>query len=77
MIDPLERRADDYFASTSGTSVPRSSAGFYELIFIWGQDDHGTVARVRKCREAMGYDRPPCDASSPGFALCAMDRTWR
>ncbi|MGH2463827.1 MAG: DALR anticodon-binding domain-containing protein, partial [Candidatus Limnocylindrales bacterium] len=33
------------------------SRGFDELIYIWGADHHGTVARVRNAAEAMGYDR--------------------
>ena len=31
--------------------------GFDQLIYIWGADHHGTVARVRNAAEAMGYDR--------------------
>ena len=33
------------------------SRGFDHLIYIWGADHHGTVARVRNAAEAMGYDR--------------------
>ena len=33
------------------------SRGFDELIYIWGQDHHGTVARVRNAAEAMGFDK--------------------
>ena len=32
------------------------SRGFDHLIYIWGADHHGTVARVRNAAEAMGYD---------------------
>jgi arginyl-tRNA synthetase len=33
------------------------SRGFEDLVYIWGADHHGTVARVRNAAEAMGYDR--------------------
>ena len=33
------------------------SRGFDHLIYIWGADHHGTVARVRNAAEAMGYDK--------------------
>nr|MBA3234653.1 arginine--tRNA ligase [Chloroflexota bacterium] len=31
--------------------------GFDHLIYVWGADHHGTVARLRNAAEAMGYDR--------------------
>ena len=40
-----------------GYVVEKFSRGFDELIYIWGADHHGTVARVRNAAEAMGYDR--------------------
>ncbi|HEV8054825.1 MAG TPA: DALR anticodon-binding domain-containing protein, partial [Candidatus Limnocylindrales bacterium] len=33
------------------------SRGFDKLIYVWGADHHGTVARNRNAAEAMGYDR--------------------
>ena len=33
------------------------SRGFDQLIYVWGADHHGTVARVRGAAEAMGFDR--------------------
>ncbi len=33
------------------------SRGFDHLLYVWGADHHGTVARVRNAAEAMGYDR--------------------
>jgi arginyl-tRNA synthetase len=32
------------------------SRGFDHLIYVWGADHHGTVARVRNAAGAMGYD---------------------
>jgi arginyl-tRNA synthetase len=46
-----------YFASDIGYVTEKFSRGFDQLIYIWGQDHHGTVARVRNAAEAMGYDR--------------------
>jgi arginyl-tRNA synthetase len=46
-----------YFASDIGYLTEKFSRGFDELIYIWGVDHHGTVARVRNAAEAMGYDR--------------------
>jgi arginyl-tRNA synthetase len=46
-----------YFAADIGYLVEKFSRGFDELIYIWGADHHGTVARVRNAAEAMGYDR--------------------
>ena len=46
-----------YFASDIGYLAEKFSRGFDELVYIWGQDHHGTVARVRNAAEAMGYDK--------------------
>jgi arginyl-tRNA synthetase len=46
-----------YFASDIGYVSEKFSRGFDKLIYIWGADHHGTVARVRNAAEAMGYDK--------------------
>jgi arginyl-tRNA synthetase len=46
-----------YFAADIGYVTEKLSRGFDQLIYIWGADHHGTVARVRNAAEAMGYDR--------------------
>jgi arginyl-tRNA synthetase len=46
-----------YFAADIGYLEEKFSRGFEHLIYIWGADHHGTVARVRNAAEAMGYDR--------------------
>ncbi len=46
-----------YFASDIGYVTEKFDRGFSELIYIWGADHHGTVARVRNAAQAMGYDR--------------------
>lgn len=46
-----------YFAADIGYVTEKFSRGFDHLIYIWGADHHGTVARVRNAAGAMGYDR--------------------
>ncbi len=46
-----------YFAADIGYVTEKFSRGFGHLIYIWGADHHGTVARVRNAAEAMGFDR--------------------
>ena len=46
-----------YFGSDVGYVVDKFSRGFDRLIYIWGEDHHGTVARLRNAAAAMGYDR--------------------
>ena len=49
--------APTYFASDIGYVSEKFSRGFDKLIYIWGADHHGTVARVRNAAEAMGFDK--------------------
>ncbi len=46
-----------YFASDIGYVAEKFSRGFDELIYVWGEDHHGTVARVRNAAAALGFDR--------------------
>jgi len=46
-----------YFAADIGYVAEKFARGFDHLIYIWGADHHGTVARLRNAAEAMGYDR--------------------
>ncbi len=48
--------APTYFAADIGYVTEKFSRGFDHLIYIWGADHHGTVARVRNAAQAMGYD---------------------
>ena len=45
-----------YFAADIGYVTEKFSRGFEHLIYVWGADHHGTVARVRNAAAAMGYD---------------------
>jgi arginyl-tRNA synthetase len=46
-----------YFAADLGYVTEKFSRGFDHLIYIWGADHHGTVARLQNAAEAMGFDR--------------------
>jgi arginyl-tRNA synthetase len=46
-----------YFAADIGYVTEKFSRGFDHLIYVWGADHHGTVARLLNAAEAMGYDR--------------------
>ena len=46
-----------YFAADIGYVLEKFSRGFDHLIYIWGADHHGTVARLRNAAEAMGLDK--------------------
>jgi len=37
--------------------MEKFSRGFDELIYIWGADHHGTVARLKNAAQALGFDR--------------------
>ena len=45
-----------YFAADIGYVTEKFSRGFDHLVYIWGADHHGTVARLRNAASAMGYD---------------------
>ena len=46
-----------YFAADIGYVTEKFSRGFDRLIYIWGADHHGTVARLLNAAQAMGYNR--------------------
>ena len=48
--------APTYFASDIGYLDQKFSRGFAELIYLWGEDHHGTVARNRAAAIALGFD---------------------
>ena len=68
--DRVIYRADGrptYFAADIGYVTEKFSREFEHLIYIWGADHHGTVARVRNAagRRAMGYERRPSGLPLP------------
>jgi arginyl-tRNA synthetase len=49
--------APTYFAADIGYLVEKFSRGYERIVFIWGEDHHGYVARVRAAAESLGFDR--------------------
>ncbi|HUQ44626.1 MAG TPA: arginine--tRNA ligase [Candidatus Limnocylindria bacterium] len=56
-----------YFAADIGYVIEKFSRGFDHLIYIWGADHHGTVARVRNAAEAMGFDKSKVEMLLTGW----------
>ncbi len=61
-----------YFAADIGYISEKFSRGFDQLIYIWGADHHGTVARNRAAAQALGHD-----ASAVQWLLTAWVRFVR
>ncbi|MFI5262241.1 MAG: arginine--tRNA ligase [Candidatus Limnocylindrales bacterium] len=60
--DRVVRRSNGeytYFGSDIGYVLDKWQRGFDELLYLWGQDHHGTVARLRNAAQAMDL---PVDA---------------
>jgi arginyl-tRNA synthetase len=58
--DRVVRRSNGqftYFGSDIGYILQKFDRGFDHLVYIWGADHHGTVARVRNAAQAMGFDK--------------------
>ena len=58
--DRVVRRSNGeftYFGSDIGYLLQKFDRGFDHLVYIWGADHHGTVARVRNAAEALGFDK--------------------
>ena len=49
--------APTYFAADIGYVVEKFSRGYERLVFIWGEDHHGYVARVKAAAQSLGFDR--------------------
>jgi arginyl-tRNA synthetase len=62
-----------YFAFDIGYVTEKFSRGFDHLIYIWGADHHGTVARVRNAAEAMGFDRAAVEMILTGWVRFIRD----
>jgi arginyl-tRNA synthetase len=56
-----------YFAYDIGYVTEKFSRGFDHLIYIWGADHHGTVARVRNAAGAMGFDKDAVEMILTGW----------
>ena len=49
--------APTYFAADIGYLVEKFSRGYQRIVFIWGEDHHGYVARVKAAAQSLGFDR--------------------
>ncbi len=58
--DRVVRRSNGeftYFGSDIGYLLQKFDRGFDHLVYVWGADHHGTVARVRNAAQALGFDK--------------------
>ncbi len=62
-----------YFAADIGYVTEKFSRGFDHLIYIWGADHHGTVARVRNAAQAMGYPKDALEMLLTGWVRFVRD----
>ncbi|MGZ8512984.1 MAG: arginine--tRNA ligase, partial [Candidatus Limnocylindria bacterium] len=45
-----------YFAADIGYVMDKFGRGFEELIYVWGENHHGAVARLKHAADALGFD---------------------
>ena len=45
-----------YFGADCAYLIDKFERGFDHLVYVWGADHHGDVARVRGAAEALGYE---------------------
>ena len=45
-----------YFGADCAYLIDKFSRGFDHVVYVWGADHHGDVARVKGAAEALGYD---------------------
>jgi arginyl-tRNA synthetase len=45
-----------YFGADCAYVIDKFARGFDHLLYVWGADHHGDVARVRGAAQALGYD---------------------
>ncbi len=64
-----------YFASDIGYLAEKFSRGFDELIYLWGEDHHGTVARNRAAAQALGFKAGARAVPADGLGALRARRT--
>jgi arginyl-tRNA synthetase len=57
ILRSTEDAAPTYFAADIGYLVEKFSRGYGRIVFIWGEDHHGYVARVKAAAQSLGFDR--------------------
>jgi arginyl-tRNA synthetase len=45
-----------YFGADCAYLIDKFARGFDHIVYVWGADHHGDVARVRGAAQALGYD---------------------
>jgi arginyl-tRNA synthetase len=58
ILRSTEDAAPTYFAADIGYLLEKFSRGYDRIVFIWGEDHHGYVARVKAAAQSLGFD---CD----------------
>jgi arginyl-tRNA synthetase len=48
--------AHTYFGADCAYVIDKFARGFDHLIYVWGADHHGDIARVKGAAQALGYD---------------------
>jgi arginyl-tRNA synthetase len=56
ILRSTDDNAPTYFAADIGYLVEKFSRGYDRLVFIWGEDHHGYVARVKAAAQSLGFD---------------------
>jgi len=56
ILRSTDDNAPTYFAADIGYLVEKFSRGYDRIVFIWGEDHHGYVARVKAAAESLGFD---------------------
>jgi arginyl-tRNA synthetase len=57
ILRSTDDNAPTYFAADIGYIVEKFSRGYERIVFIWGEDHHGYVARVKAAAQSLGFDR--------------------
>jgi arginyl-tRNA synthetase len=57
ILRSTEDAAPTYFAADIGYLLEKFSRGYQRIVFIWGEDHHGYVARVKAAAQSLGFDR--------------------
>jgi len=57
ILRSTDNAAPTYFAADIGYLLEKFSRGYQRIVFIWGEDHHGYVARVKAAAQSLGFDR--------------------
>jgi arginyl-tRNA synthetase len=64
-----------YFAADIGYIVEKLSRGFDHIIYVWGIDHYGYIARTRGAAQAMGFDPDRLQMILTGWVSIIRDGT--